>query len=279
MSAFKNKVLIGLVYYGYRLLIFNSEGHYLSNITLQNVGTLHYATWTPSGNIIYLTEGDGKIEVISELGKIFTFTQMKEPKFISIYNNAIMYLADTKGVYQSSDDGVSWNLVFSPRDPNLMWVIRVTSEQSDNFWTLKNTIDSTDLTGIDESDPFFLLQDYKRLSSSNIDILRLYNASAVSATNLKSNNATGSIIRLTNPLCKDLQALSAKTLSYDGGKHIFLIEDYTVHVFLLSGQYYCRLLSLYDKNKRPNMLRVDQYSRLLYVVYENEVHVFKLIYN
>ena len=258
ISTFKNKLLFGQSDVA-QLFIYSNNGRYISNITLNDTDGLSYATWTPSGKIIYSTEYSAKVVVMSEQGKTFVSSQMTNPRFISVANNNIIYLADLiTGVHQSSDEGATWSLVFSPTEVNLTWIIRVISENYDDFWTLKED----------------------RLDLTNIDMLGLY-----SAGNLTVRNVTRRKLRLTSTSGQYFDDLDQNFLSYDGGKHIFLMNPnmYEVHVFLVSGQYYCKLLFLpidFRYYNRLLLLTIDQYKRLLYVVFENkQVKVFKLIYN
>ena len=98
------------------------------------------ATWTPRGNIVYTTCPSNKVVVMSESGKVITtHTQMTLPQYLSVSSDNIIYLADSEtGVYQSTDDGISWSLVFKSTDEWHCWqVIKVTTNHCDDFWTLE----------------------------------------------------------------------------------------------------------------------------------------------
>ena len=122
-----------------QLLIYSREGRYLSTIAINENDKLCNAKWTPRGNIVYTTDNSKKVVVMSESGKIITKHQMEEPRRFSISNEDIIYLADFKtGVYQSTDDGVSWSLVFKSADGrHCTEVIKVTTYHSDDFWTME----------------------------------------------------------------------------------------------------------------------------------------------
>ena len=113
LSAFKDKLLISRVSLS-QLFIYNREGRHLSTITINNSDKLRDATWTPRGNIIYTTCDSYEMVVMSESGKIITtHTEMTSPGYLSVSDDHIIYLTDyLTDVYQSTDDGISWSLVF-----------------------------------------------------------------------------------------------------------------------------------------------------------------------
>ena len=84
---------------------------------------------------------------MSESGKvIITHTQMTNLMYISISSDDSVYLADgKKGVYQSTDDGISWSLVFKSTDGwHCEQVFKVTTDQripSEHWrWAIITTI-------------------------------------------------------------------------------------------------------------------------------------------
>ena len=99
------------------------------------------ARWTPRGNIVYTTYRNNKVVVMSESGKVITTHKMTSPQCLSVSNDDIIYLTDSEtGVYQSTDDGVSWSLVFKPIEGwHCLQVIKVTTDRSDDFWTLEQS--------------------------------------------------------------------------------------------------------------------------------------------
>ena len=212
------------------------------------------ATWTPRGNIVYTTYRSNKVVVMSESGKVITtHTQMTDPRYISVSCDDIIYLADYKtGVYQSTDDGVSWSLVFKSTDGwHCEQVIKVTTDLSDDFWTLEK-------------------------SNNNKYHLRVY-----SVDRRRSDGYVtwrGINVRTTDG--KHIN-LSDSRLSYDGNMNIFL-SDYhnkAVHVLLVNGQYHCQLLSSHHIKNEPFRLAVDKERQLLYVGQKfGVVGVFKLTY-
>ena len=92
--------------------------------------------WTPRGNIVYTTYSF-KVVAILESGKVMTCTSMPDQRRFHVSNDNIIYFADcSNGVYQTTNEGVSWSLTFkSPTRWQCCEVIKITSEHSDNFWS------------------------------------------------------------------------------------------------------------------------------------------------
>ena len=252
LSVFNDKLLVSC-YNISQLFIYSREGRHLSTITTNNNDELFDATWTPRGNIVYTTWRSKKVVVMSESGKVITtHTQMTVPRFLSVSNDNIIYLADMEtGVYQSTDDGVSWSLVFKSTDGWYCWqVIKVTTDHSDDFWILEN--------------------------SDNDCRLRVYSVDR----RRSDGNVTWRDINVPTTDGKHIN-LSASSLSYDGNMNIFLSDCYNkaVHVLSVNGQYHCQLLSSHHIKNIPYRLAVDKERQLLYVgQIWNVVEVFKLTY-
>ena len=141
LSVFNGKLLVSCEFLS-QLFIHSHEGHQLSTITTNDNDKLWDSTWTPRGNIVYTTRDSSKLVVMSESGKVInTHTQMKSPRYLSVSNDGIIYLADWEtGVYQSTDDSVNWSLVFNSTDGrHCREVIKVTTDHGDDFWTLEKS--------------------------------------------------------------------------------------------------------------------------------------------
>ena len=215
---------------------------------------LYDATWAPRGNIVFTTLYSNKVVVMSESGKVITtHTQMTDPRYLSVSSDDIIYLADYRtGVYQSTDDGVSWSLVFKSTDGwHCRQVIKVTTDHSDDFWTLEQS-------------------DNKNWH------LRVYSVDR----RRSDDNVTWKDINDPTTDSKHID-LSNSRLSYDGNMNIFLIDydNKAVHVLSLNGQYHCQLLSSHHFKNEPCRLAVDKERQLLYVGQDKSVvGVFKLTY-
>ena len=206
----------------------------LAHITTNDNDKLFDATWTPHGNIVYTTYNSNKVVVVmSESGKfITTHTQMTDPRYLSVSSDNIIYLADWKtSVYQSIDDGVSWSLVFKSTDGwHCERVIKVTTDHSDDFWTLE-------------------------YSDNNNKHLRVYSVDR----RRSDGNVTWRDINVTTADGKHIN-LSHSSLSYDGNMNIFLSDFHNknVHVLSVNGQNHCQLLSSYHIKNKPCRLVVDK---------------------
>ena len=237
-----------------QLFIYSREGRRLSTITTNNNDKLLDTTWTPRGNIVYTTRNSNKVVVMSESGEVITtHTQMISPQCLSVSNDDIIYLADWKtGVFQSTDDGVSWSLVFKSTDGwHCEQVIKVTTDHSDDFWTLE------------KSDNYSYL-------------LRVYSVDR----RRPDGNVTWRDINVPTTDGKHIN-LSRSFLSYDGNLNFFLndFHNKAVHVLSVNGQYYCQLLSSHHFKNKPCRLAVDTQRQLLYVgQVTGVVGVFKLTY-
>ena len=254
LSVFKDKLLVCSVNRS-QLFIYSCEGRdRLSTIIIND--TLLDATWTPLGNIVYTTYNSKKVvKVESGSGKcITTHTKMKKPRYFSVSNDGIIYLADEDtGVYQSTNDGVNWSLVFKSALGQHCWqAIKVTTDDCDDFWTRE---------GKDKNS-------YLRVYT--VDKKRSEGGATFQNANVPTTD--GKYIDLSgNNSC----------LSHDGDMNIFL-SDYknkAVHVLSVNRQYHCQLLSSLDINNSPSRLAVDRERQLLYVgQYGGLVGIFKLIY-
>ena len=252
LSVFNDKLLVSG---GGRsqLFIYSREGRHLSTITTKNNDKLWDATWTPRGNIVYTTCGySNRVVVMSESGEVIATHKMTELRCLSVSCDDIIYLADETGVYQSTDDCVSWSLVFKSTDGwHCGQVIKVTTDHSDDFWTLE-------------------------YSDNNNYHLRVCSVDRRSS----DGNVTWRDINVTTTHGEHID-LSGSRLSHDGNMNIFL-SDYNnkaVHVLSVNGHYHCQLLSSHHIKNKPCRLAVDKERQLLYVGQrEGVVGVFKLTY-
>ena len=255
LSVFNDKLLVSCVNLS-QLFIYSREGRHLSTITTNDNDKLCDATWTPRGNIVYATYRSNEVVVMSESGKVITtHTQMTLlPRYFSVSSDDIIYLADYRtGVYQSTDDGVSWSLVFKSTDGWHCWqVIKVITDHSDDFWTLE------------------------RSYSGNYH-LRVYCVDR----RRSDGNVTWRDINVITTDGEHIDLSDSSSLSYDGNMNIFLSDDLNeaVHVLSVNGQYHCQLLSSHHFKNIPWRLAVDKERQLLYVgQWESVVGVFELTY-
>ena len=244
ISVFRDKLLISSG--DFELSIYTYDGLFLSNITISGSNSLLDATWTPYGNIVYATDST-EVMVISESGQIIaTHNQLTQPQLFSVSIDDIIYLADLqKGVYQSTDDGISWNLIVNSTDGwNFLQAIKVTA---DRFLTLERM------------DDIYRIQVYDRDKKRS------------------DNNFTRRNVNVTSTNYIDL---AHSRLSYDGNVNIFLndISNKAVHVFLANGSFYRQLLPPRYINNPPWGLAINIENQILFVGQDDGVSMFKLIY-
>ena len=237
LSIFNDKLLVSSFGFSH-LFIYSHNGHYLSTIVTINCDVLRDATWSPQGNIVYIcTSNNSKVMVISESGKVLAkHHQFAEPRCLRVSNDNIIYLTEwEKGIYQSTDDGISWSFVFKLRDGCYHWqVIKVIADDSDDFWILERNGDDSNM--------------YARLIVYSVNKKR------------SGNNMT---LEIDSELFDFLDS----SLSVDVDRNIFLSEakNQSVHVFLMNGRYNGQLLSSNELQAKPWSLTVDQKRQLLYV--------------
>ena len=249
VSVFNGKLLVSSVSQC-QLFIFSWDGRYLSTVSTNTNDKLYDAVWTPLGNIAYVTDENNKVVVMSECGQIvITHYLTTGLQCLCVSNDGIIYLtaADT-GVYQSADDGISWNLVFKPTDGWLcQQVAKVTTDHCDDFWALEKCS----------------YTDYR---------LRVY---SVDRRQQSTDQVTSRDITLDNKIV----FLPDCSLSYDGNMRMFL-SDYNgkaIHTLPINCRNHCRLQSTNDVKNKPWRIAVDRNCQLLHVGQENGlVEVFNL---
>ena len=192
---------------------------------------------------------------MSESGKVITtHTRMTSPQRLSVSSDDIIYLADSKtGVYQSTDDGVSWSLIFKSTDGWHCWqVIKVTTDHSDDFWTLER-------------------------SDNNNWHLRVYSMDR----RRSDGNVTWRDINVPTTDGKYIDLSGYSSLLYDGNMNIYLSDcnNKAVHLLSVNGQYHCQLLLSHQIKNKPCRLAVDKERQLLYAGQaRGVVGVFELTY-
>ena len=251
LSLFNEKLMVSDMSRS-QLFIYSTEGLHLSTINSKEI--FYDAIWTPRGNIVYTTFSSNKVVVMSETGKVTNIhTWMKGPKSLSISNDGIIYVADWKtGVYQSTDDGVNWSLVFNS---TLGWsclkAIKVATNYSDVFWTVM-------------------------INRSESNLLRMYNVDR----RLSNVKVTWRDIDVPSTNGEQI-SLPFSSLSHDSNMNIFLsdISNRAVHVLSTNGQFHFQLLSPNYIAHQPGRLTVDKERQLLYIGQrEGLVAVFQLKY-
>ena len=236
--------------------ICSREGSHLATINFSDRYLAVDATWTPRGNIIYTTTAlNVKMVLMSQSAEIIAIDEpTRFPRFVSVSNDEIIYLTDYNAdVYQSTNEGVSWSLVFSSPDYYLIReVIKVTFENSDELWFLE-----------EQKDEISHLRAYSTdRSLSKGDILWRY----INVTTIDNKKINFSSSRFSN----------------DGNMNIFLNDKdgKTVQLLPVNGPHCCQLQPLnHHFESEPHRVAVDKKRQLLYVGQMGGViGVFKLTY-
>ena len=218
--------------------------------------------WTPRGNMTYTTMESKTVVKILESGKVVTYTQMLNPFCLSVSYDDIIFLVDWKaGIYQSTDDGDSWSLVFRLNQGGLFI----------QFFKLRNSHQT------DEEQVYHKTNDFLALEISQPSFnLCIYNMDKGG----HKGNVTWRTVNFNTTSGRQID-LRFSHIFYDNYQYIFM-TDYVyrmVHVLTTNGTYHSQFLSsAYIKNK-PMKLIVDSANHLLFVGQEKgAVAVFKLIF-
>ena len=263
LSVFNDKLLVG----GNglkQLLICNRGGRPISNITTIDNDRLVDAAWTPHGNIVYTTYEANKLVVMSKSGAIIIrHPQLGDPNFISVTSNTI-YIANymKRTVYESKNDGISWQVVFEVNNP--CWqAMKVTIErQIEDYWVMENRWEPSFVNNNYVTNNYIHVYNVKKSSSDGV----------ISDKDIFITATDGTVIAVYENCL----------LAYDGYMNIFFSDknNKSIHVLSVNGQFHSELLSsdlLKNEIIRP---AIDRKNQLMYVGLKEEmVGVFKLMYD
>lgn len=238
LSSYQDKLLTG-VSGSCELFIYNLNGEYISNITINDNDTIGDATWTHLGNIVYVTQHSNKAVLIEDSGKIIVETEMRNPQNLSISVDGTVCLADWQtGVYQSTNGGVTWELVYRSPDEWHCWqVLKVTKDNSYDYWTIE--------------------------ANSYTNRLRVYSLEK------SSGNLTSRDINL---LTSKIELLRS-SLSYDNNYDVILSDHFNKTIYKLSvnSEYHKQLFS---SKFEPYSLSMNKQSNQMFIgLYLGEVGV------
>ena len=107
---------------------------------------------------------------MSKSGKVInTRTHMAKPIYFSASDDTI-YIADLQTrMYQTTDDGVSWNLVFistGGKHCSLLVKVKISAEQRYDYWTLKKSKGKNCYLRVYSVNSGYTLMDRKRNDNS-----------------------------------------------------------------------------------------------------------------
>ena len=250
LSVYNGKVLISKSSCS-KLFIYSEKGNYISTVVPPSGDRMIDAIWTPRGNIAYTTFENKRVVVITEAGKVVKKTHMIFPMWLSASDDGIIYLADSiKGVYQSTDDGVSWRLVFNVTGAYPKQAVKVITELNYEFWTT------------------VWYQDYLYLRVYSIS--KKWRDTIVTWKNISLPIINGKLFDLEN-----------SSIAYDGNSNIFLSDRFNkiVHLYSFNGQYSHQLLSSNQMQSAPTKLAVDRIGRLYVGQEQDLVCVFNILFD
>jgi hypothetical protein len=136
----EGQLLVGQ-YKDRQLHVYSAEGSHVTSINLLDDDTLKDAVWTPRGHIVYTAANYNNVVVMTQRGDVIAQTKTLFPACLSVSTDDVIYLADYRtGVYQSTDDGVTWSHVFKVADGwQCVHVIKVSSDSNTQvFWTAES---------------------------------------------------------------------------------------------------------------------------------------------
>ena len=273
LSLNEDKLLVGCSYCS-ELYVYHEGSSHFAKIIIS--GMLIDAKWTPRGNIIMSTTTevlDERLVVISKTGEVISqfyeivtvfneeqLNRLSSPQFISVSSDDVIYVAcwRTTGIYQSKDDGISWNLVFKSAvfEGHYIQAIKVNSYQGNDFWTVVK-------------------------SNGGSHSLRMYSAERELANDTNKWRTVSLPAEFREGL--SLPRYESR-LSYDDDVSMFLSDQVhkAVHVFSINGSYLCQLLSLDQTGSEGFVygLMVDKKNRRLFIGKSyGLIKVFKLNYD
>ena len=245
MSVMNEKLLIGRSG-GRSLFVCEETGKYIEKINIKNFND---AIWTRNGNIVIANGAANNIVLYSTFEKkIIHETQMKKPLMFSVFNKSI-FLADSEsGVFQSTDDGITWNLVFQISDKAAGWqcwqmIVADAKDSVFNYWVCE------------KNKELYRLRIYasKTLQVKDLDVSVYVN-------------------------------LKTAYMAFDGKSSVLLCdnEKCLIHIFSISGEYQRQLIMNKNDGQVTNPRRpyFDSIKQLLYVgMSSNELKIYTLTYS
>jgi hypothetical protein len=235
-----------------QLHVYSADYSHVTSITIFDSDSVYDAVWTSRGNIVCTARRSNIVVTILRSSDVMRQTNLLQPGYLSISADDVIYLiSDHTSVFQSKDDGLTWNHLFNVSDDCKCWqVVKVsTDNNTDILWAVEY--------------PF---RDW-RLSVYTVDKRR-----AVGDRVTRRNVTVPSHVTVD---------FSNSRLAYDDHKSIFVTErgKKAVHVWSVSGQYVYQLVSPQQLILSPWRVAVDTQRHVMYVGHEKgTVSVYNLTY-
>ena len=247
LSLFDDKLLVGHTQSSL-LFIYKCNGsHHTLLSTVQVNAMLLHAMWTPRGNIIYIA--DEVVTVTDSDKDLVSTTRFSSPLYLSVFNNESIYIADHNiGIFQSIDEGITWDHFFKQNDA---WIIYQAFRTTNYLWTWQM------LQGREARLCVYIWDD--QLNFDNI------------MPSQTINNVSGS---------NDITFHPGSLLVIDNINILYSDKSQSnLNLFSASGHYQRKLLILKHVKNESWSLAIDKEGLLLYVGQTNGVvEVFKLNY-
>ena len=227
--------------------IYNYEGKFKTQI-FSGKDTVNNFVLALNDNFIFVHLE--KISTMSMSGQLVNTIKSHGAVSVSVSRNGVIYHANLyKGVFQSIDNGFTWEHVFKPIEL-CRYVIKVENELLEHknvFWIVESNLTN------------FFVRIYK-----------------INQDNMKRNNITWVNVNLPEKI-KTETIKNNILLLYDGYQSIFLYgenED-EIHLFNVIGQY-CKTLKHFNEREK---IALDAQLKLVYIMKRNcELNVYKLIH-
>ena len=230
------------------LYIYSRYGQSISNVTVNNFGNFSLrgkvieAIYTLEGNIVFTT--DEQVILITAEGELLSQTFLPFPYSLCITSDGVIYLITHDCyIYRSTDNGISWDVVFQLQNDVKQLMVVPTSENSDDIWIL-------------ESDKLHI---YSVNWAKSIDVVKWKDVS------------------ITNKCYRRIDLLSSM-MSYDGIDKVFLAarNENLLHLYTVNGEYLGlqKILGL-----EVTSFVVDRQHKLLFVGCKGaRVRVYQFLY-
>ncbi len=266
------------------LYIYTTDGYYVDNVTLPDGDVLWDAAWTPQqGHIVYTTRCvysawciQSKVVVMSRSGDVIASTNMTNPGYLSVsmLDDVIYVTAYESGVYQSTDDGLTWShVVFNSTDGwSFEQAIKVSTDHdqhTDDLWTLEFK---------QRVEPWEHNNRAQRLRVYTVDRRRAADDGG------GNDNLTWRDAVLPSPEYEELRNIFGIKLAFDGHGTMIVADQLNGEVYawsVVSGKYDRQLMSPLQTNyNKAIRMAVNSDNHVMYVgnYYNGIMSVFSLIY-
>lgn len=245
------------------LRIYTTSGRHVTTLDVPDTMYVYDAVWTRQSNIV-CTTGDGVI-VVSKTRSILNKADVGKEGYLSVSQNGDIYISHTTSVYESTDDGKTWSIIFSVLDSSsyIQQAIKVSTDHySDIFWT------------------------FESFESNNMpaDVTQL----GIYTLNKTAGNADRNVTWSSVAMPSHLHAnVSVYFLAFDGHSTVFALAYHIDDVLMWSvnGTFYGQLQLGVLFSNLPNVaysLAVESSNHTMYVGKEThgrvDVNVFALLY-